>query len=268
MTSPLTRRTGVLSLFAIALILLPAGIAHAQTADTNSASPDCSKMATHIEITECARTHSETRTIFLKNVTEQNDANEIMVAIRNSFDPGLRLYLVASQNALVVTSYPQELDKVEALARELDRPMKTYRLTYTLTELDGNKTISTGHYSMVMVAGQETVMKEGDKVPVATGSYSTDNATSQTQFTYLDVGMNFNAKIEPLGNGVSLRSKVEESSLGTPVTITNVTEPVVRQSVLTSEAQLTLDKPVMLGSIDLPNTTHRIDIAVVLEAVK
>ncbi len=70
------------------------------------------------------------------------------------------------------------------------------------------------------------------------------------------------------GTSVRLRSKVEDSSLDQPVTIAGVTEPVVRQSVLDGTSVLTLDKPFMLGTIDVPNTTRHVDIAVVVEQVK
>jgi type II secretory pathway component GspD/PulD (secretin) len=273
MTSTFTRCTGALSLLALTLVPLTLA-AKAQSADAKSSGPDCSKLTTRSERDDCATANAQVYTIDLHNVTSQNEAEEIMVAVRNTFDPAIRIYLLADQNQIVVRTYPEEFARIEAIVHELDRPHRTYRLTYTLTELDGSKTISTEHYSMVMVAGQETSMKEGDKVPIATGTYANGVAATspasevQTQFTYLDVGMNFDATIQPLGNGVSLKSKVEQSSLGQPVTITGVTEPVVRQSVLRSDAQLTLDKPVMLGTIDVPNTTHHIDIAVVIEQVK
>ncbi|MGA8940428.1 MAG: secretin N-terminal domain-containing protein [Acidobacteriaceae bacterium] len=212
--------------------------------------------------------HAQTKTIYLQNISSQNDANEIMVAIRNSFDPGLRLYLVANQNALVVSTYPQEMAKIETLVHTLDRPHKAYRLAYTLTELDGGKTIGTEHLSMVVVEGQRTSIKEGDKVPVATGSYATENATSQTQFTYLDVGMNIDSSLTEHEGGAILKAKVEQSSLGAPSTIAGIQEPVVRQTVFDGIATLILDKPVMLGSIDVPNSTHHFDIAVVLQAIK
>jgi hypothetical protein len=70
------------------------------------------------------------------------------------------------------------------------------------------------------------------------------------------------------GASVQLKSKVEESSLDQPVTISGVTEPVIRQSVLDGTSSLTLDKPAMLGTIDVPSSTHHIDIAAVVEQVK
>jgi general secretion pathway protein D len=60
-------------------------------------------------------------TFYLTNVTQQNDANEVLVALRNLFDPSTKLYLVASQNAIVVRATPAELILAEKLIDDLDR---------------------------------------------------------------------------------------------------------------------------------------------------
>jgi type II secretory pathway component GspD/PulD (secretin) len=249
----------------LAFTLLPISLsAHAQKDDAI----DCSALPTRTEASDCAEKHAETKTIFLRNTTTQNDANEIMVALRNVFDPGIHIYLVSSQDAMVVTTYPVEMAKVEALIHTLDRPHKTYRLTYTFTEVDGGKSLGTEHLAMVIVDGQRTGVKQGDKIPVATGSYTTENSSAQTQFTYLDIGLNIEATLTAYDTGALLRTKVEQSSAGQSSTIAGVTEPIVRQSVFEGFSVLTLGKPVMLGSIDVPNSTRRLDIAVVMDDVK
>jgi type II secretory pathway component GspD/PulD (secretin) len=214
---------------------------------------------------------TETRTLYLTNISQQNDANEIMVAIRNALCSSTKVYLAASENALVITANPTQITLAEKIINDLDRPRKSYRLTFTITELDAGKAIGTQHVSMVAVSGQRTSMKEGDKVPVATGSYSNGETSTtgvQTQFTYLDVGMNIDATVQDLPNGVSLKSKIEQSSLGQPTTIAGVQEPVVRQTVLEGTSSLTFGKPVMLGTIDVPSSSRHFDIAVVLDPLK
>jgi len=275
MTLTQSRRAGARSLMVLAVCLLPLPLAaQAPSADVKTYDSDCSKLPTQVERAKCEVARAQTKTIFLKNVINSNDANEIMVAVRNSFDPSLKVYLLNSQNALVVTTYPEEFARVEALVRALDLPRKTYRVTYTLTELDAGKTVSTQHFSVLVGDGDYTSMKEGNKIPIATGTYANGVAATspsseiQTQFTYLDVGMNFNTSITVTGNTVLLKSKVEDSSLDQPVTIAGVTEPVVRQSVLDGQSVLTLDKPFMLGTIDIPNTARHMDIAVLVEQIK
>jgi type II secretory pathway component GspD/PulD (secretin) len=194
-------------------------------------------------------------------------AEEIQVALKNMLCPADRVFLMGSQGAIAVQGDSAQLDLAEKLIRQLDRPDKAYRLTYTMTELDGGKTISTQHFSMIALDGQHTSMKEGSKIPVATGSVGKGD-DMQTEFTYLDIGMNFDSSIEEVANGVRLQAKVEQSSLGQPSTIAGVQEPVVRQTVLQGTSFLTLGKPVMLGSVDVPNTTRHFDIAVVADELK
>lgn len=61
------------------------------------------------------------QTFYLTNVSQQNDANEILVALRNLLDPSVKLYLVASQNAIIVRATPAELTLAEKLVNDLDR---------------------------------------------------------------------------------------------------------------------------------------------------
>ncbi len=265
MTLTQSRRTGARSLMALALALLPLSLAaSAQDNQSPGVEPANPCVASR-------NAPTETRTLYLTNVTQQNDAMEILVAIRNILCPSTKVYFVASQKAIVIEATNAQILEADKIIHDLDRPAKTYRVTYTLTELDAGKTVSTEHYSILLGDGEHTSLKEGNKIPIATGTYSPDNAPSsatQTQFTYLDIGMNFDATIAVSGNSVHLKSKVEDSSLDQPVTIAGVTEPVVRQSVLDGTSFLTLDKPAMLGTIDVPNSTRHIDIAVVVEQVK
>ena len=240
-------------------------IAAAQATDTSGKQPD------HCQTQAGPAT---TQTFYLTAVSQNQDVINIMEAVRFMLCPSDKVFEVTGQSAILVQAPPDQLALAQKLITELDRPSKTYRLTYTVTELDAGKNIGTQHFSMVVVTGQHTSMKEGDKVPVATGSYSNGEGTNpasagvQTQFTYLDVGMNFDATIDESANGVRLQSKVEQSSVGPSNTIAGVQEPVVRQSVLQGASFLSLGKPVMLGSIDVPNSTRHLDIAVVLDQLK
>jgi type II secretory pathway component GspD/PulD (secretin) len=260
-------RIHILSLFA--LTLFPPGLAaRAQKVDPPAIDTDCSKLATRTEQSDCRARYSQTRIVYLTNTSSQADANEILVAVRNMLDPSIKVYLLASQNAIVISTYPQELNKTEDLIHSLDKPHRLYRLTFTIAETDAGKRVGIEHFSIVALDGQNTVLKEGDKIPVATGSFSTENSAAQTQFTYLDIGMNFNVTLTSDANGVVLKSKVEQSSVGQTSTIAGVTEPIVRQTVLEGISAVTLGKPLMLGSIDVPNSTRHLDIDVSIEQVK
>ena len=100
---------------------------------------------------------------------------------------------------------------------------------------------------MVVASGQRTVLKQGSKIPVMTGT-SQAGAGAQTQFQYLDIGMNFDATLEDSPNGLRLKTKVEQSALGNPSEFGNgsgplAQEPIVHQTSLEGSSIITPANP-------------------------
>jgi type II secretory pathway component GspD/PulD (secretin) len=276
MTTKHIHRIGSQALLALALTILPLGFtAHAQDSapsqekseqDQSAATPKPKSREEYMapyRIPSVEFTHM----IYLNNVTQQNDANEILVALRNMLYPGMKVYLVTSQNAIAIEGPPDQVALASKIVKDLDLPHKAYRLTYTFTESDSGKRIGVEHFSLVAVDGQMTSLKQGSKVPVATGSYDDGKNGMQTQFTYLDIGININSTINQVANGLRLKSKVEQSGVGETQTIQGVQEPVIRQSVLEGNFNVALGKPLALGQIDVPGSTRHLDIEVVAELI-
>jgi type II secretory pathway component GspD/PulD (secretin) len=212
-----------------------------------------------------AETSGPERTFYLNNTFQPADANEIVAALRNIVEPCDKVYLLSSQNAIVVRAGTDNMALIQKLLSELDRPKKTYRLTYTVSEMAGDKRIGTQHFSMVVVSGQETQLKQGSKVPIATGAYAPGTSAQQTQFTYIDVGMNFSATLDEFVNGVRLRSDVVQSSVAEEKSGAGDQDPIVRNTEIKGAAFLTPGKPLMLGSLDIPGSTRHLDIEVMME---
>jgi hypothetical protein len=203
------------------------------------------------------------RTFFLKNVSQHSDTNEVFTALRQLMPAYAKCFLVPSEDAILVQAMPADVAAAQRLIDELDRAKKTYRLTFTVSEMDGAKLVATQRFALVAVAGQMTTMKQNSRVPVTTGSYS---AGSQTQFTYMDVGMTFEATLEESVNGVRLKSLVENSGIQEDKTGPGpVEQPVIRTMSLEGASFLTAGKPLMLGSLDIPGSTQRLDVQVVME---
>jgi type II secretory pathway component GspD/PulD (secretin) len=221
------------------------------------------------EVTASGRVDSRPfQTFYLTNVSSQNDATEILVALRNLLPPDVKTYLAPNQNAITMRATPDQLALAQKIISDLDRAKKTYRLTFTTVETEGSKRIGVQHFAMIVAAGQRTVLKEGSKVPVATGSYSaTGNTGAQTQITYIDVGMNFDVTLEELANGARLRSKVEQLSIAEQTSGVGLQDPIIRQSSLEGTSFLILGKPLVLGSIDIPGSTRHLNVEVVMEQV-
>lgn len=143
---------------------------------------------------------------------------------------------------------------------------RTYRLTYTLTETDGGKRIGTQHFSMIVVNGRKTVLKQGSRIPLATGT-SSNSAIMQTQVQYMDIGLNIDASLDASVDVVRLSTRLEQSSVAEEKSGLGTQDPIVRQTTLEGTSILTLGKPLLLGSMDVPGTARSLDVQVVMEPV-
>jgi type II secretory pathway component GspD/PulD (secretin) len=205
---------------------------------------------------------------YLVNSSQQNEANEVVIAVRDLLPPDTKIYLVQNQNAIVVRATSDQLLLIQKVINDLDRPKKTYRLTFTIVESDGGKRVGSQRYDMVVVAGQRASLKEGSKVPIVTGSFAANSSGTQTQMTYLDVGMNFDVTLDEFGNGGRLRSKVEQLSMAEEKGGLGPQDPVIRQTVLEGTSFMTQGKSLVLGGVDIPGSTRHLDIEVSMELVK
>jgi hypothetical protein len=143
-----------------------------------------------------------------------------------------------------------------------------YRLTYTITELDGAKRIGTQHFAMTVdPSSGESQLKLGSKVPIVTES-SNPQSLAPSQVQYQDIGLHISARLHEYATGEEVYSRVEQTSLSEEQSTVGRNDPVIRQATLQSTALLTLGKPVMLGSLDVPGSTRHLDIEVVLEVVR
>ena len=207
------------------------------------------------------------QTFYLANVTRQNDANDLQTAVRNMV-PSAKVYYVESLGALTVRGSAADVQLVQRLIADLDRTRKVYRLSYTITESDGGKAGQAQHFALIVAAANKSVFKQGNKVPIVTGTVGAGSKAPEQQVQYLDVGLSVEAQLEGFQDGVRLKTKVEESAVAEEKSSIGVQDPVVRQTVLEATSALTPGKPVVLGTMQMPNSTRQVEIAVTAEAVK
>jgi general secretion pathway protein D len=270
------------------------------------------------------------QTFYLTNASQQNDANEVVVAIRNLLDPSVKIYLVPSQNAIVMRATPDELLFAQKVLNDLDRARPEVVVDVAVLEVNRNvernlgitlpqsititpqanpnttttsgSTTTTGgtttsstpnpftlnslahlnannfgvaisggtvnallndadtrilqNPSIRATDGQRAQLKIGQKIPIATGSYNAGVSTGvasigvQTQFTYIDVGVNID--ITPTvhyDREVTLKMKIEVLSQASSVTISGVTEPIIGQRTTDQVITLKDGEPSLLAGI-------------------
>ena len=246
--------------------------APAPPSDINATPPQYpSFIHNRTQASDYRQSHNEYHTFYLKNVSQPNDGNEILTGLRLMLEPSVKMYLLPSQNALAMQILPTEVPIVEKFLAEWDRPHRLYRLTYAITESDDGKRIGIQHVSIDCVSGLRCTLKNGSKVPVATGSYNNgSNAGSaansvQTQFTYLDVGLSLDATLYEMIGGAQLKSKIEQSSIVDVPSAMGKDDPIVRQTQVDGVTNLAPGKPLNIGGIDVPGSTRHIDIEVTLQ---
>jgi general secretion pathway protein D len=105
---------------------------------------------------------------------------------------------------------------------------------------------------------EKATLKIGDRIPIATGSYQSGLTNGvNTQFTYIDVGVNID--IVPYvhaGREVTLKMAFEISSVTGEQTIDGVTEPTIGQRRIEHQARLADGEVNLMGGILQDTESH------------
>src|SRR6266404_1764563 len=137
----------------------------------------------------------------------------------------------------------------------------------TLPSLTANAVLSDTSTKIIQnpevrsVDGQTAKLRIGDRITIATGSFSSGlgiaagaaggiNPLVNTQFTYLDVGVNIDLtpRVHP-NRDVSLKLKVEVSAHTNDVSIGGITQPVISQRVIEHDIRLKEGEVSILGGL-------------------
>jgi hypothetical protein len=182
--------------------------------------------------------------------------------------PTSKLYYVPSQSAMSIRGTAEEIALAQKILSDLDKTKKIYRLTYTMTERDGGKTIGVQHFSIIVASGSKTDFKLGSRVPIGVGGGNSSSGDSNSGVEYLDVGQEIEAALDGYLDGVRLRTKVVQSNIVEDKSGVGTPDPVIRQTTLEGTSTLVQGKPLVLGSLDVPGSTRHQEVEVVSELVR
>jgi type II secretory pathway component GspD/PulD (secretin) len=205
------------------------------------------------------------RTIFLTNATEQGDFNDIQTDLRNAL-PKAKIFGVQAQDAITIRATAEDMETAQKIISDLDQARKLYRLTYTITDIDGGKRLGSQQFTLLVTSGEKSTFKQGSRVPLVTGTF--EGQPPGTQVQYQDIGLNIEARVSGSPDSLDVHTKIEESSLAEEKSVGTAQDPVVRQTVFDESSQLAHGKPLVLGSLDLPGTTRSQQVEVVAELVR
>ena len=225
----------------------------------------CAMSAAQAQATGAKTTPEIYQTLYLTNLTQQNDAMELMSDLRNML-PNAKVYYVPSQSAISIRASAEDLALAQKILADLDKTKKIYRLTYTMTERDGAKPIGVQHFSIIVASGSKTDFKQGSRIPIVVATNAAPG--SNTEVTYLDIGQEIEASLDGYLDGVRLRTKIVQSSVAEDKPGVGTQDPVIRQTTLEGTSTLVQGKSLVLGSLDVPGSTRHQEVEVVSELVR
>ena len=148
------------------------------------------------------------------------------------------------------------------------QPVQSYRLDFSFNEVADGKILNSRHYSMNMTGNNPNEIKIGTRVPVATGSGSSTPAP--TQYQYMDIGTNIWAQLREHGDEFILvvRGEVSNLDVETGEHSGALLPPVVRQIKINGDTLLVVGKPIVIGSVDDPNSKKQFQLEVTVTKLK
>lgn len=163
----------------------------------------------------------------------------------------------------------QEASKESSSAQsEKMKPVRPYRLDFSFNELADGKNVNTRHYSMNLTPGGGDEIKIGTRVPVATGVGP--NGGLPAQYQYMDVGTQIWAQLRDEGDELVLmvRGEVSNLDMETGEHAGAALPPVVRQIKINGSTLLVVGKPILIGSVDDPNSKRQFQLEVTVTKLK
>jgi len=149
-------------------------------------------------------------------------------------------------------------DKSANTDRHARPPVQPFRLDFSFYELEEGKKINSRHYSLDLTANNRNELRIGTRVPVPLGN-------DGLQFQYMDVGTKIWVFLAIEGSG-DLRLDVNSdiSNLDTAQSAGHGpnSQPVVRQIQINGSTLLITGKPMLIGSVDDPNSNRQFQLEV------
>jgi hypothetical protein len=135
-----------------------------------------------------------------------------------------------------------------------------YKVEFNIGDGKDAASRSDRRYTMLIDESGRGVFRVGNRVPVASGSFQPGvggagvSPLVNTQYTYLDVGVNIECRVRDVGNRIGLRGSVDLSTVvqPTPREASVQPNPTVGQTKVEIEATLELGKPTVVASVDDP----------------
>ncbi len=144
--------------------------------------------------------------------------------------------------------------------QEPPKPVESYRLDFSVNELEDGKKINARQYSMNLNGNDSNELKIGTRVPVE-GKVG--------EFQYLDVGTNISARLQTRNGQLELFVHAEMSNFAIPEQATgHESRPVIRQLKISGSTLVVVGKLMSIGSVDDPNSKRQFQVEVTVTKLR
>lgn len=182
-----------------------------------------------------------------------------------------------SQNASENPGRTEEKAKSEKPARTdsvketRKMPVEAYRLDFSLDEMEMGKKVNTRRYSMNLTTGSSDEIKIGSRVPISTSPPRRDPAQDvlvNSQYQFMDIDTNIWAALSYRDEGLQLSVRSQSSDIASSGDAQNPAvkavswQPVIRHVQINGSTILVVGKPMLIGSVDDPNSNRQFQLEV------
>jgi hypothetical protein len=136
-----------------------------------------------------------------------------------------------------------------------------FKVDFTIRDSGDAGAKSGRKYSLVVYGQEKSTFKIGNRVPVATGT-----SGPNTQYTYIDVGVNFDVNLQEMMGRISMRTDLDLSTAIINEKMPGA-NPTISQIKLAISTSVPTGKPTIVASFDDPVTARKFDIEALVNKV-
>jgi hypothetical protein len=142
-----------------------------------------------------------------------------------------------------------------------EKVLAAYRLDFSINELEDGKKLNSRQYSMDLNSDSSNELKIGTRVPVE---------SEPGKMQYIDVGTSIWSRLEDHSGQIDLSVRAEISNFAIPDQTQghDPRPPVIRQFKINAGTLATLNKPMVIGSVDDPNSKRQFQLEVTVTKVR
>ena len=182
------------------------------------------------------------------------------IRMTRTFAVSALLVALAAGGGVGRVAAQQSSEAPKAAAQDSPKLVEAYRLDFSINELEDGKKINTRQYSMNLNGNDSNELKIGTRVPLE---------GKEGQVEYIDVGTDIAGRMQSRNGQVEVFMHTDMSNFAIPEQAQgHDTHPVIRQLKISGSTLAVLGKPMIIGSVDDPNSKRQFQVEVTVNKLR